>query len=157
MAFEKITSVQNAFIKKVVHLQDRRARQKEGLTVVEGVKEIQTAWAASEHSAFERVYFCAKYYQDDNGLLKEFALAGVTVCETTLDVFEKITLGDRQEGLLAVCRYPKTTLKNIKLGKDPLCVVVESVEKPGNLYHFTYLRCSQRGSAHCLRGINGDL
>ena len=55
------------------------------------------------------------------------------MCETTLNVFQKITLGDRQEGLLGVCRFPQTTLKSLKLGKDPLCVVVESVEKPGNL------------------------
>lgn len=133
MAFEKITSVQNAFIKKVVHLRERRARQKEGLTVVEGIKEVQTAWAASERSAFERVYFCPELYKNDDGLLKEFAAAGVTVCETALKVFEKITFGDRQEGLLAVCRYPKTTLKDLKLSRNPLCVVVEAVEKPGNL------------------------
>ncbi len=134
MAFEKITSVQNAFIKKVVHLRDRRTRQKEGLTIVEGVREIQTAWAASERTAFERIYFCPELFKDDYGLLKEFAVSGVTVCETTLNVFEKITLGgDRQEGLLGVCRFPQTTLKSLKLGKDPLCVVVESVEKPGNL------------------------
>lgn len=133
MAFEKITSVQNTFIKQVVHLRDRRARQKEGLTVVEGVREVQTAWAASERSAFERIYFCPELFKDDDGLLKECAASGVTVCETTLNVFQKIAFGDRQEGLLAVCRYPQTTLKGLKLGKDPLCVVVESVEKPGNL------------------------
>lgn len=133
MAFEKITSVSNTFIKKVVHLRERRARQKEGLTIVEGIKEVQTAWIACERSAFERVYFCPEFFNDECGLLKEFTASGVTVCETTPDVFEKISFGDRQEGLLAVCRYPKTTLKSLKLGKNPLCVVVEAVEKPGNL------------------------
>ena len=70
MAFEKITSIQNAFIKKVVHLRDRRARQKEGLTIVEGVREVQTAWQASERTAFERIYFCPELFKDDYGLLK---------------------------------------------------------------------------------------
>lgn len=131
MAFEKITSTQNVFIKKVVHLRDRHARQKEGLTIVEGVREVHTAW--QKRAAFERIYFCPELFKDENGLLNEFAAAGVVVCETTLEVFKKITFGDREEGLLGVCRVPQATIKNLKLGKDPLCVVVESVEKPGNL------------------------
>ncbi len=130
MAFEKITSAQNAFIKKVVHLRDRHARQKEGLTIVEGVREVQTAW--QKKAAFERIYFCPELFKDD-ALLNEFIAAGVIVCETTPEVFKKIMFGDRDEGILGVCRFPQMTLKDLKLGKNPLCVVVESVEKPGNL------------------------
>lgn len=130
MVFEKITSTQNAFIKKVVHLRDRHARQKEGLTIVEGIKEVQTAW--QKRAPFERVYFCPELFED-SGLLKEFTAAGVEVLETTRPVFDKISFGDRAEGILGVCRYPQTSIKTLKVGKNPLVVVVESVEKPGNL------------------------
>jgi TrmH family RNA methyltransferase len=57
----------------------------------------------------------------------------VPVTTTTESAFAKIAFGDRAEGLLAVVRAPSLRLDDLRLSGDPLLVVVEGVEKPGNL------------------------
>ena len=47
--------------------------------------------------------------------------------------FRKVSYRDRPEGLLAVLRQPALPLTALRMGADPLVLVVESVEKPGNL------------------------
>src|SRR5208283_4518984 len=53
--------------------------------------------------------------------------------EVSDKVMEKLSYGDRHEGILAVMRTPRLTLKDLRLSQTPLVVVLESLEKPGNL------------------------
>jgi TrmH family RNA methyltransferase len=48
-------------------------------------------------------------------------------------VFAKLAFGQRAEGLVAVVRIPSAALADLVLPEQPLVVVVEAVEKPGNL------------------------
>ena len=48
-------------------------------------------------------------------------------------VFEKISYRENPDGWLAVFPLPQNSLKNLKLSTDPLLVITESIEKPGNL------------------------
>ena len=48
-------------------------------------------------------------------------------------VLAKIAFGDRSDGVVAIVRTPPTDLARLALGTEPLVVVVEAVEKPGNL------------------------
>ena len=64
---------------------------------------------------------------------KKYASLNVPVCETTKAVFSKIAYGDRTDGALAVCMPKRGSFKDFVLKKFPLFVLVESVEKPGNL------------------------
>jgi TrmH family RNA methyltransferase len=58
---------------------------------------------------------------------------GVTVLSTSEAVFAKLAFGERAEGILAVVRIPSMALADLVLPADPLVVVIEGVEKPGNV------------------------
>lgn len=59
--------------------------------------------------------------------------ASAEVLDVTPAVFKKLSLRENPDGWLAVFRRPTTKLQDLKLSSNPLLVVVESVEKPGNL------------------------
>ena len=58
---------------------------------------------------------------------------GTKVFEVSRNVYEKIAYRGGTEGIIAEIRYKDRKLEDIKLGANPLVVVLESVEKPGNL------------------------
>src|SRR4029453_13067884 len=57
----------------------------------------------------------------------------VPLHSTSEAVFAKLAFGERAEGLLAVVRIPSTALADLALPDDPLVVVIEGLEKPGNV------------------------
>jgi len=132
MPIEKITSVQNEGIKRVVRLRDRRDREARGLTVVEGVREVRQALHAGV--AIQQIYMCREgNYHCPEDLLTELTAAGIRIVEASGTVYEKIAYGDRLDGVLALVEQPARALADLKLSATPLVVVMESVEKPGNL------------------------
>jgi TrmH family RNA methyltransferase len=57
----------------------------------------------------------------------------VELLSTSESVFRKLAFGDRIEGIVAVIRQPRQSLASLRLPASPLVVVLEGVEKPGNL------------------------
>ena len=132
MPDDKITSVHNEGVKRVVRLRDRRGRDERGLTLVEGVREVRQAMRAGW--TIQRAYVCRDgAYHCPRELTDELAAAGVTTLETTPEVYRKMCYGERTEGVLAVVEPVARTLEDLELSANPLVVVMESVEKPGNL------------------------
>ncbi|MBF0523029.1 MAG: RNA methyltransferase [Candidatus Omnitrophica bacterium] len=128
----KILSVKNERIKAVVRLRDRDERDKTGLTIVEGRREIARALEA--HCRFQEFYFCPKFLvADDASLMKTIHALKIPVYESAEDVFKKIAYGERKEGVLGVCAPQQSSLEDLKNRKDLFLLVVEAVEKPGNL------------------------
>lgn len=129
----KITSLDNPRINAVVKLADRRDRNETGLTVIDGVREISRAFEAG--AVLTEVFICPEYYQTkgDEGFIAKLLAKDIPVCEISREVFYKIAFGDRREGIIAICRPEHKNLQALALGKNPLVVVVENVEKPGNL------------------------
>lgn len=128
-----ITSLTNPRIKDIVKLRDRKARQESGLTIVEGVREIQCAHAAGIQ--FKEIYLCRELLglQPEKNLAGILSGNGVRVQETDRKVFEKISYGDRQDGILGLAQIQPAELSDIKVKSPALLVVVEQAEKPGNL------------------------
>ena len=130
-----ITSVQNARIKHVVALQQKSSlRREEGLFVVEGQREI-------EH-CLEGGYEVTELYHLTGGqtLCEANLTKGLTPCEVTPQVYEKMAYRGSTEGVIGVVKSKGHSLSSLLippssfLEKDnPLVVVLESVEKPGNL------------------------
>jgi len=123
----KITSTANQRVKDVVRLRTRRARKETGLFIVEGYRELKRA---IEHGIVIReLWVCPELFLGENEpeLIER---ASGEIVETTAEPFEKIAYRDRPEGLLAVCEQFDTSLERIGTG---LVLVVESIEKPGNL------------------------
>lgn len=132
MPDDKITSERNEGVKRLVRLRDRRGRDERGLTLVEGVREVRQAMRAGW--VIQQVYVCCEGpYHCPQDLLDELAAAGIGTLETSDMVFRKICYGERTEGVLAVVEQAARTLADLELSANPLVVVMESVEKPGNL------------------------
>src|SRR5208282_3856931 len=64
---------------------------------------------------------------------KELSGGGIKTIEVGRMVMEKLAYGQRHEGIIALAKTPVTSLKDLKLPLQPLVVVLESLEKPGNL------------------------
>ena len=81
------------------------------------------------------MWFCPELYlgASEAELVGRAAAAGAEAIQTTEAPLRRMSYRDRPEGLLAVCRQFETSLEQITLGTRPLVLVVESIEKPGNL------------------------
>jgi len=130
-----ITSLTNTRIKNVVALRNSKRRKETGLTIVEGEREVARAIEAG--IAIKEFYISPDGNSPTGGRIQDDIAApsshNVPVYETTKAVFSKISYGDRREGILAICEPRANSLDNFSAKKDSLFVIVESVEKPGNL------------------------
>ena len=126
----QITSVQNPLIKQAMALRDPKMRKATGLTLIDGLREIQRALEAGV--AIETIFYCPKFIGNQVGL-KLLAAQKKLGVEVADKVFEKIAYGERAEGVIAVARISFKHFNDLKLPENPLVVVIESIEKPGNL------------------------
>lgn len=129
----EITSTANDRVKAVVRLRDRRERERTGLTVVDGARELGRALAAGV--GVVEAWTCTPLLRGPEArhALDALRQAAIPIQPVSSHVFEKIAFGERAEGLLAVVRVPSTDPAGLRLPDDPLLVVLEGVEKPGNL------------------------
>ncbi|MEZ4865450.1 MAG: RNA methyltransferase [Caldilineaceae bacterium] len=132
----EISSLQNTRVKNLVKLTKRRERDQQQLTTVEGVREIDHALAAGVIPT--AAYICLPLLNEEAApivvhlqqLAKTTHLSLVTV---TPAVFSKIAYRGDSGGLLVVVPYLRRRLEDLPLPSTPFLVVVEGVEKPGNL------------------------
>jgi TrmH family RNA methyltransferase len=128
-----LTSLNNPRIKEVVKLRKADYRRQTQNFVIEGYQECKLA--LSSNINFKEIYFCPRFFNkgNENDLILEARKKGAGLCEVNEGVFNKIAYGDRREGLIAVAGQPKLSLDSLKLKAHPLLVVLEHIEKPGNL------------------------
>ena len=132
MPLEKISSPQNPGVKRVMRLRSKKGRDAKNLTIVEGVREVRQALAAGFR--FSAVYVCREgVYRCPPEIIQELEAAKIKVFDTACTVYDKIAYGDRIEGVLALVEPPEIKLSDLALGANPLLIVLERVEKPGNL------------------------
>jgi len=128
---EKITSAQNPRIKNLVALQRSRERRLLNRIIIEGYREISLALAAG--FPVKELYTCRSIDTENSlGLLMEH-LDKSQVFEISVDVFEKLAYREASDGLIAVAEPKMLKLNDIQLSSNPLIIVLEAVEKPGNL------------------------
>ncbi len=125
---EYISSLQNPKIKHAVRLLEKASERKsQNLTVVEGEREIGLAVRAE--CRIETLFICRDLYGQPPGL----AVAEDTVLEVSKAVFDKLAYRENRDGLIALIEPKKISLSEIELRTNPFIIVLESVEKPGNL------------------------
>jgi TrmH family RNA methyltransferase len=125
---DKITSLQNVLVKKAQALREARERREQGMTIIDGAREIERAFEAG--IILPRIFY-VKGQQEV--LLKQLQSKKIETVEVSSQVMEKLAYGERHEGIIAVASIPLLSLTDLKLSKEPLVVVLESLEKPGNL------------------------
>lgn len=148
-----ITSVQNPRVKAVVALQQKSAeRRRTGLFVVEGRREVEHCvemglevvevfvceelggWSCDNVAANRTEGMKeAKEVEGMKGVKEVEGMRGVKVAEVTRGVYEKMAYRGGTEGVMAVVKSKERRLDELDLNENPLIVVVERVEKPGNL------------------------
>lgn len=130
---ELITSLQNPRVKNLVKLRDRRARDQQGVFIAEGYRAISRSLEKSVTP--QEVYFCPECFlgENENALLKQAQAAGARLYQLSKHAFEKVAYRDRPEGLLAVIEQWSHSLDSLQLSEPPFLLVVEAIEKPGNL------------------------
>jgi TrmH family RNA methyltransferase len=133
MSLEKITSLQNPRIKNLVKLRDRRPRDEQGVFLLEGYRAISRA--VEKGAEIRELYFAPEWFlgENENSLIETIGESGVPLFELAKNVFAKVAYRDRPEGLLAVASQWETHFEDLQLPETPLLLVVEAIEKPGNM------------------------
>ncbi|MDR2862252.1 MAG: RNA methyltransferase [Puniceicoccales bacterium] len=128
-----INSRQNPRVQALARLRDHATRRERGLFPVEGFRELSRALAANAH--LTEIYFCPVLFKNPNSaaLLDTAAQHGAALCELGTGAFEKVSGREGADGLLGVAKAWPLALELLALPENPLLLVVERVEKPGNL------------------------
>jgi len=151
MRVESITSAQNPKIKNLLLLQEKsKARREQGLFVVEGRRELEHCLEAGFR--VRTVFVCPEVAGADFSTSLEMtkgASLGMTVSchseeaegrrenlhlvEIPEALYRKVAYREGTEGVLAEVEVRERRLEDLATGERPLVMVLESVEKPGNL------------------------
>ena len=130
-----ITSAQNPKIKRLLQLQQKSSeRRKAGLFVVEGIREVERCMEKGYE--IDTIFSLTKPSQREGCLNVSEIIEknkGIKLFEVSPAIYEKIAYRGSTEGVIAEVRTKDKTLQDLKLSDNPLVVVLESVEKPGNL------------------------
>ena len=129
----RITSTANPRLKAAVRLRGRRERDREGVTLIDGVRENLRALAGG--AVIREVFVLPELLVEPEAkaLLERLREEAVPIVELGPEAFEKLAYGDRLDGVVAVAETPLRTLETLALPSEPLIAVIEGVEKPGNL------------------------
>lgn len=125
----KITSTQNPKVKSLLALEKPRERRKQQLFVIEGSKEIGLALEAGYKIG--NIFFCDDIIRPEE--VSELFPDDKLLIPVSKDVFDKIAVRENSGGMIAVAEQKLHSLDQLTLSKNPLVLVLESVEKPGNL------------------------
>lgn len=127
-----ITSRNNPKLKNAIRLHESRGRRQQGRIIIFGNAEI--ARAASAGLEFVEL-FC-----DENSELQLAQLvaqhSSLSSCESyslPAALFQKLAFGDRKSGLVAIAKRPETSLENFNPSDNALVLILEAIEKPGNI------------------------
>jgi RNA methyltransferase, TrmH family len=128
-----ITSLQNPLIKKVQRLQEKsRERRQQGLFVAEGRREVSLALSCGYHA--QAIFICQEIFDQDVSYPVDIEkIPQRNIYQLSTQVYNKIAYRNDLEGIIMLGKIPDHSLQQLKTGKNPLVVILEKVEKPGNL------------------------
>jgi TrmH family RNA methyltransferase len=151
---KQITSIQNPFIKSLLQLQEKaKARKQSGTFLIEGQREITLALKGGYK--LDAVLF----YPD---LITKEAVNQLTNNPTNLieinkEVFEKLAYRDTTEGIIAVAKSKNLELSDLQLSANPLLLIAEAPEKPGNIGALLRTADAAKLDAVIIANPKGDL
>ncbi|MDT0554674.1 TrmH family RNA methyltransferase [Patiriisocius hiemis] len=127
---KSISSVKNPLVKKVVQLQSSsRERKKSGVFIVEGIREVKLALKGGYN--IETLLFCSEIITEDN---IDFISNAKKAINISSDVYKKIAYRTSTEGIIAIINVKEVKLNSLSFtSKNPLLLVAEAPEKPGNI------------------------
>ncbi len=124
-----ITSPHNPKVKSLLSLEKPRERRKLQLFIIEGKKEIGLALQSGYK--VNNLFYCVDLVPETD--LRSLDIDTKFLVPVTQEVFDKIAVRENSGGVIAVAEMKANRLEDIRLSANPLVLVLESVEKPGNL------------------------
>lgn len=137
-AFRRVESARNPLVKGAAALKERRARERSGLTLVEGAREVERAIAAGV--PLRTLLLCPELRPagEDSvdataSLERRAERSGAEVVLLSRAAFTRLTLRQGPDGVAAVASWRAPGLASLTPGPDPLLLVLDGIEKPGNV------------------------
>lgn len=151
----QISSTQNKTVKRLIQLQEKsRNRKKEGVFVVEGFRELQLALKGNYQ--LQSLYYCEDLMPFDN--LKDLSIPTHDIYQLSLEVYKKIAYRGSTEGVIALATPKNHSLAELKFQqKNPLLLIAEAPEKPGNIGAILRTADAARVDAVCIANPKTDL
>ncbi len=126
---KQITSSQNPLIKSLVLLQEKaKARKQSGTFLIEGMREIELALKGNYN--IETILICTDVLDSSFNIS---IFQSFNQIEISKEVYQKLAYRDTTEGIIAVAKAKSLSLSDLKLPENPLILVMEAIEKPGNI------------------------
>ncbi|XOD67192.1 MAG: TrmH family RNA methyltransferase [Flavobacteriales bacterium Tduv] len=123
----KISSPSNPKIKNLLKIQQKsKERISLNLSIIEGVKEIQMALQGGH--IVKEVFLCKEIFS-----AKNIFPPRTQITEISTKVFKKLAYRKTTGGIIALCRPERLHLEKLKLPDRPLLLILDNIEKPGNL------------------------
>lgn len=155
LPLKQISSVQNPFIKSLVQLQEKaKSRKQTGTFLIEGQREISLAVKGGYE--IETILFYPELISEAQ-ISKLTHPAHFPLIEINREVFEKLAYRDTTEGIIAVAKSKSLQLSDLKLSPNPLILVAESTEKPGNIGALLRTADAAKLDAVIIANPKGDL
>ena len=128
---KQISSLQNPFIKDLLLFKEKsRARKRAGHFLIEGLREITLAIKGG-YSITTLLFNPDIISQEEVMAISE---NDIDLIEVSNEVYQRLAYRESTQGLIAVAKAKDFDLKGITLAtKDPLILVAEAPEKPGNI------------------------
>jgi TrmH family RNA methyltransferase len=127
---KQITSSQNPFVKSLIQLQEKaKARKQSGTFLIEGLREIELAIKGNYE--IETILFLPDLVSEQQ--ITKLTNNQINLIEISIEVYQKLAYRDTTEGVIAVAKIKSSQLSDLKLPENPLIMVMESIEKPGNI------------------------
>ncbi len=121
-----IESPQNKAVKSLARLKERRYRELKKQYLIEGKKEIVNALKAE--IAIEEIFICLEVFDKSINLPIRLPTTNLS-----LAAFKKLSYRNKSEGIIALAKMQEEKLSELTLPKNPLLLVIDGAEKPGNL------------------------
>ena len=126
---KEISSAQNPTIKTLLNLQAKaRNRKKEGVFVLEGLREIDRAIDCGY--TIKEIFFNEDWSDPE---IETYSKQGRQLLKIYHAVFSKLAYREGVKNMVAVAEMKSLSLDRVTLSENPLVIVLETVEKPGNL------------------------
>ena len=127
---KQITSSQNPFIKSLIQLQEKaKARKQSGTFLIEGMREIELAIKGKYE--IETILFLPELVSEQQ--IIKLTNNRIDTIEISKEVYQKLAYRDTTEGILAVAKTKSLEIAALKLPKNPLILIMDAIEKPGNI------------------------
>jgi len=128
---ERITSLQNSRIKNIVKLGKAKERKEQNLFALEGARELSLALSAGY--AVDSMFVCPELFSKSDYPDVIDNVPDNLKYEVSQQVFEKIAYREGSDGLITLMKPKSHKLSDLEIKDNPFIIILESVEKPGNL------------------------